>query len=185
MIDYQGNPYGLAQLGPQRRRRRRAVPLNPDDINTWHEEDLQNRLKERLRLGGWWGFHIRKQGQRRDGRNIVPGIVETVPAQAGRGWPDWVCVPDPRYTMDASSRRWTIYIELKSVTGEVTSDQAWWLWMLTMVGQECVVGRPHHAVAKHGQYDDMYLRLVDGAITEAWRAATVKPEMSIQDIMAL
>src|SRR4051812_11077822 len=81
-----------------RRRVKRAQALDPTDPKTWHEADLQTRLKERRRLGGGVAWHLRKQGDRANGGDERPGakragILEAVPADAAWSLLDWICIP--------------------------------------------------------------------------------------------
>jgi hypothetical protein len=179
---------------PARQRRRRAVPLDPTNPKTWQEvADLQPRLKERLRLGGWYAYHVRKQGDRSHGLGRRPGIIEAVPASASSGVLDWFCVPaNPSGAARADQPLW---IELKTERGKLTDDQALWALYAARAGLEVAVLRPRHFV--YGMPDIVYRRLVLHEINPmlflgqgddermAWDQVLVKSSMGITDVLRL
>jgi hypothetical protein len=166
-------------LSLPRARQRRAVPLDPTNPKTWQEvADLQPRLKERLRLGAWIAWHVRKQGDRARWGSDHAGILETVPPAAAWGVLDWTCVPS---TPDDH----LLWIELKSERGKLTEPQAVTAQRLARAGQEVVVLRPRHFIGRHGDPDMVFLRLVNHEWPLGWTEVSVAPDMSLPQVLAL
>lgn len=182
-LDLTGAPWldDEAEVTPVRApRARRARPLDPNDPKTWQEvADLTPRLKERLRLGGWLAWHVRKQGHRRDWGREHAGIIEAVPASAGWGVLDWICVPTTR-------RDHVLWIELKAERGKLMAHQATHALYLARAGQEVVVLRPRHFFgARVGEPDVVHVRLIEHRPTPAWDKLLVRPDMSMPEVLAL
>lgn len=183
-FDLAGNPIEDMSIAP-RQRARRAKPLDPTNPRTWHEnEDLTPRLKARLRLGSWYAWHIRKQGDRehwgdeRKGARRA-GIIEAVPITAAFGVLDWVCVPT------VSAETGLLWIELKAEKGKLTPQQAITALWLARAGQEVAVLRPRHFIGVQGANDLAAQRLIEHAPPEAWQDVLVMPAMDLTDVLRL
>ena len=183
-FDLAGNPIEETSIVP-RQRARRAKPLNPLDPKTWHEvTDLQPRLKERLRLGAWVAWHVRKQGDHAEWGNERlgarrQGIIEAVPAAAAWGVLDWTCVPtDPR-------EHGVLWIELKSEAGKLSEPQAEAAIRLARAGQEVAVLRPRHFFGNLGEGDMVFVRLVEHRRTPEWSTVLVQPDMLLPQVLKL
>lgn len=183
-LDLTGKPLLVEESPAPERRRRRARPLDPNDPRTWHEvEDVQPRLKERMRLGAWVGWHVRKQGDRAhwgDERNGArrAGIIETVPADLAVL--DWTLVPTD------TREPGLVWVELKSEHGKLTQLQAVTALRLAVAGQEVAVLRPRHFIGRLGEPDLAFVRLVEHRRTiSAWSAVLVYPEMTLQEVLRL
>ena len=160
-----------------RQRAHRKVPLDPTNPKTWHESDAQERLKERLRLGSWVAWHVRKQGHREAWGREHEGIIEAVPARAAWGVLDWVCIPT---SLQADGG--VLWIELKSEKGKLTTDQAQHALWLAQAGQEVAVLRPRHFF---GRPDLVLQRLVHYDKSGAWPDVLVQPDWSIEEVLRL
>jgi hypothetical protein len=183
-FDLAGNDLRIDQDPNPLPRRRRARPFDPDDPKTWHEvTDLQPRLKERLRLGAWIGWHVRKQGDREhwgDERrgDKRAGIIETVPAEVAVL--DWTCVPTD------TREHGVLWIELKSENGKLTELQAVSALRLAVAGEEVAILRPRHFLAPLGEPDTAFLRLVEHKPhAPGWGLTLVTCEMTLPEVMAL
>lgn len=199
------DPSMLNEVVKGKVRRRRAVPLDPTNPKTWQEvADLQPRLKSRLAAGGWYAFHVRKQGDYGLGQEGShqfrkrAGIIESVPPQASTGVLDWYCVPMGAQGIFESMRK-PLWIELKTEKGKVSEDQAKWALYNARAGAEVVVLRPRHFF---GTPDMVHARLVmhyrcdhladqPGSMAGApgrcigWCQVLVRPDMTAADVMAL
>lgn len=177
-FDLAGNPIEDVSIAP-RQRARRAKPLDPRNPRTWHEVDAQERLKERLRLGSWIAWHVRKQGHREQWGREHAGIIEAVPGRAAWGVLDWVCIPTEHETG-------VLWIELKTEKGKLTDDQGSHALVLARAGQEVAVLRPRHFFADHvGLGDLVFDRLVKHVRPPAWASVLVMPEMDLADVLRL
>jgi hypothetical protein len=198
--DLQGNSLESILEGKQVRRKR-ARPFDPNNLKTWHEvNDLTPRLKERLRMGGWVAWHVRKQGdranwgdERRGDRRA--GILETIPSELAVL--DWVCVPTEfawhnwtdRYSQhprasEGISPEAVMWIETKSESGKLTELQARTALHLAVAGQEVAVLRPRHFIGLLGEPDLAFVRLVQHRRPPAaWSAVLVQPEWSVADVI--
>lgn len=96
-------------------RRRRPPPSPYDD---WSEATLQARLEAFAIKHGWLYYHPFDSRRSR------------------KGWPDVVLVH--------VERRLTIFAELKSATGKVSTEQKKWLRALGEVGHCVYVWYPRH-----------------------------------------
>ena len=163
--------------------------MDPNNPKTWREvEDLQPRLKTRLRLGGWIAWHVRKQGDRehwgdeRQGARRA-GIIESVPIQAAWGMLDWICVPT------TANETGVLWIELKSEKGKLTEQQALNALHLAQANQEVVVLRPRHFFGQMAQTDgaaDMVAhRLVEHIRPTGWEQVLVLPDMDLGQVLRL
>jgi len=184
MHDIAGQPIGESIV--PRGRARRGVPLDPSNPKTWREvEDLQPRLKARLRLGSWVAWHVRKQGDRADWGDERQGarragIIEAVPATAAWGMLDWICVPTTR------GETGVLWIELKSEKGKLTESQALNALHLARAGQEVVVLRPRHFFeARAGEADMVALRLVEHIRPTGWEQVLVLHDMDLPTVLRL
>lgn len=166
---------------PPRQRARRAVPLNPLDPKTWQEvADVQPRLKDRLRLGAWYAWHIRKQGDRAEWGSKQVGIIEAVPKEASWGVLDWTCVPGDR------REKGILWIELKSEAGKLTEAQAQAALRLARFGQEVAVLRPRHFMGDLGEGDMVFKRLVEHNLHPVgWQQVLVFPDMLLTQVLKL
>jgi len=185
---------GIPATKQPRQRQRRARPFDPNDPITWQEvADLQPRLKERLRLGAWVAWHVRKQGdhanwgdERRGGRRA--GIIEAVPSEAAFGVLDWYCVPTygswsgPDKARDGVPEN-VLWIELKAERGKVDEHQAEHALRLARAGQEVAVLRPRHFLSKLGVPDLAFVRLVNHERPSAWFDCLVQPEWNITEVI--
>lgn len=185
MLDLAGNPILIEDDSLPVRRRKRARPMDPNDPRTWHEvEDLQPRLKERMRLGAWIGWHVRKQGDRAhwgdERRGARPaGIIETVPADVAVL--DWTLVPT-----DSREDNGVLWVELKSEHGKLTELQAVSALRLAVAGQEVAILRPRHFIGPLGEPDLAYVRLVlHRRLSAPWLAVLVHPTMTLAEVRRL
>lgn len=176
-FDLAGNPIET----PTRQRARRAKPLDPLNPKTWQEvTDLQPRLKERLRLGAWYAWHVRKQGDRAEWGTKRIGIIEAVPAEASWGVLDWTCVPGDR------REKGLLWIELKSEQGKLSDAQASSALRLARFGQEVAILRPRHFIGNLGEADLVFRRLVEHNLhPPGWQQVLVFPDMLMAQVLKL
>jgi hypothetical protein len=177
-----------------RQRQRRARPFDPNDVLTWQEvADLQPRFKERLRLGAWVGWHVRKQGdhagwgdERRGARRA--GIIEAVPSEAAFGVLDWYCVPTfgsyfgPDKARDTTPEN-VLWVELKTERGKLSEEQAAHGLRLARAGQEVAVLRPRHFMSDLGKPDLAFIRLAEHQRPSAWFDTLVQPEWTVAEVL--
>jgi hypothetical protein len=173
-------------LATTRQRARRKVALDPTNPKTWHESDAQERLKARLRLGGWIAWHVRKQGHREAWGREHEGIIESVPSRAAWGVLDWVCIPSSGSWADyheglATVPENIVWVELKSEKGKLTEEQAQHALWLARAGQEVAVLRPRHFC---GNPDLAAIRFVDHRRPpKEWSEVLVQPEWDVATIL--
>ena len=186
-FDLAGNP----TEAPPRQRARRARAFDPNDVKTWQEGDIQTMLKQRLALGSWVAWHVRKQGHQ--GRwQPHEGVIEAVPPRAGWGVLDWICVPTRETWWSPDGKRGPdgvpenlLWIELKSERGKLTDEQAEHALRLARAGQEVAVLRPRHFDAPPGQADLALIRLVEHKRLTAWFDTLVQPEWDVARVLKL
>lgn len=182
-----------------RQRASRARAFDPGDVRTWQEGDIQTMLKQRLALGSWVAWHVRKQGHAGRWRQHE-GIIEAVPPRAGYGVLDWCCVPmrgswlgPEAYDPCREQPENIVWVELKSERGKLTDEQAEHALRLARAGQEVAVLRPRHFDSPRGAGSDLaFVRfvlhksaLVREGRHQAWCETLVQPDWDVRRVLAL
>jgi hypothetical protein len=100
--------------------------MNTQVLNQVSEASLQQTVGDMLGVYGWYWIHSRP------GRRRGEGFATPVSGNAAKGWPD----------IFATRGHEAIALELKSMKGRVSRDQADWLLRLQAAGIETRVVRP-------------------------------------------